>query len=103
MSLVYHKLLSSQPICNVLYKVFSSVYFLSVFFYESQDELEHWRKKKPLPQAKIKIGTYHVVLKNAKTSPKKLTLTVVEMQLLPKIEKTDSKEEISCLKWTKKW
>ena len=30
----------------------------------------------------------------------KLTLTVVEMQQLPDIEKIDSKEEISCLKWT---
>ena len=35
-----------------------------------------------------------------KTSPEKLTLTIVEMQQLPDIEKTDSKEEISCLKWT---
>ena len=31
----------------------------------------------------------------------KNTLTVVEMQQLPDIEKTDSKQEISCLKWTK--
>ena len=30
----------------------------------------------------------------------KLALTVVEMQQLPNIEKTDSKEEISCLKWS---
>ena len=35
-----------------------------------------------------------------KTAPEKLKLTVVEMQQLPDIEKTDSKEEISCLKWT---
>ena len=49
---------------------------------------------------KSKRGLYHVVLTTRKTSPEKLTLTVVEMQQLPKIEKTDSKEEISCLKWT---
>ena len=36
-----------------------------------------------------------------KTSPGKLTLTVVEMQQLPDIEKTDSQEEIPCLEWTK--
>ena len=30
----------------------------------------------------------------------KLTLTVVEMQQLPDIDNTDSKEEISCLKRT---
>ena len=47
-----------------------------------------------------KVGLYHVVLKTLKTSPEKLTLTVVEMQQLPDIEKTDSKEELSCLKWT---
>ena len=49
---------------------------------------------------KSKLGLYHVVLTTPKTSPEKLTLTVVEMQQLPKIEKTYSKEEISCLKRT---
>ena len=46
------------------------------------------------------MGLYHVVLTTPKTSREKLTLTVVEMQQLPDIEKTDSKEEILCLKWT---
>ena len=50
---------------------------------------------------KSKLGLYHVVLTTQKTSPEKLTLTVVEMQQLPDIEKTDFKEEITCLKWTK--
>ena len=49
---------------------------------------------------KSKLGLYHVAFTTPKTSPEKLTLTVVEMQKLPDIEKTDSKEEISCLKWT---
>ena len=49
---------------------------------------------------KARLGLYHVVLTTPKASPEKLTLTVVEMQQLPDIEKTDSKEEISCLKWT---
>ena len=49
---------------------------------------------------KSKLRLYHVVLTTPKTSPEKLTLTVVEMQQLPDIEKTDSKEQISCLKWT---
>ena len=49
---------------------------------------------------KSKLGLYHVVLTTPKTSPKKLTLTVVEMQQLPDIEKTNSKEEISGLNWT---
>ena len=51
-------------------------------------------------ELKSKLGLYHVVLTTPKTSPEKLTLTVVEMQHLLDIEKTDSKEEISCLKWT---
>ena len=49
---------------------------------------------------KSKLGLYHVVLTNPKTSPEKLTLTVVEMQQLPDIETTDSEEEVSCLNWT---
>ena len=49
---------------------------------------------------KSKLGLYHIVLTTPKTSPGKLTLTIVEKQQLPNIEKTDSKEEISCLKWT---
>ena len=46
------------------------------------------------------MGLYHVVLATPKTSPEKLTLTVVEMQQLPDIENTDSNEEVFCLKWT---
>ena len=49
---------------------------------------------------KSKLGRYHVVLTTPKTSPEKLTLTVVAMQQLPDIEKNDSKEKISCVKWT---
>ena len=47
---------------------------------------------------KSKLGLYHVVLTTPKTSPEKLTLTIVEMQQLSDLEKTDSKNEISCLK-----
>ena len=47
------------------------------------------------------MGLCHVVLTTPKTSPEELKLTVVEMQHLPDIEKTDSKAEISCLEWTK--
>ena len=51
-------------------------------------------------ELKSKLGLYHVVLTTPKTSPEKLTLTVVEKQQLPDVEKTDSKKEVSCLKWT---
>ena len=42
---------------------------------------------------KSKLELYHVVLTTPKTSPGKITLTVVEMQQLPDNEKTDSKKE----------
>ena len=48
---------------------------------------------------KTKLGLYHVE-RGSKDSPEKITLTLVETQQLPEIEKVDSKDEISCLKWT---
>ena len=39
---LYDKVITNQPICNVLQKVISSVYCLS-FFHSCQDELVHWR------------------------------------------------------------
>ena len=48
---------------------------------------------------KTKLGLYHVKLKS-KDSPEKITLTLVETQQLPDFQKAESKDEISCLKWT---
>ena len=48
---------------------------------------------------KTKLGLYHVDFKS-KDFPKKNTLNLVETQQLPNNEKSDSKDEISCLKWT---
>ena len=52
-------------------------------------------------ELKPKPGLYHVVLTTPKTALTNFTLTVVEMQQLPDIEKIESKEKVSCLKWTK--
>ena len=49
---------------------------------------------------KSALGLHQVVLTTSKTSPEKITLTLVEMQQLPETEKVDSKNEISCQKWT---
>ena len=50
---------------------------------------------------KTKMGLYHVALRSKpKNSPEKITLTLVETQQLPDSEQVDSKDEISCLKWT---
>ena len=47
------------------------------------------------------LGLYHVELRSKlKLSPENIMLTLVETQQLPDIEKIDSKDEISCLKWT---
>ena len=48
---------------------------------------------------KSKLILYLVELKS-KDFPEKITLTLVETQQLPDIDKTDSKDEISCLKRT---
>ena len=48
---------------------------------------------------KTKLGLYHVELRS-RDSPGKITLTLVENQHLPDIEKVESKDEISGLKWT---
>ena len=46
-----------------------------------------------------KLELYNVELKS-KDSPETISLTLVETQQLPDIEKADSNDEISCLKWT---
>ena len=51
-------------------------------------------------QLKSNLGLLHFELTTPEISLEKLTLTVVEMQQLPGIKKTESKEETSCLKWT---
>ena len=43
---------------------------------------------------KTKLGLYHVEFKS-EVSPEKITLTLVEAQQLPDIEKSDSKDETS--------
>ena len=46
------------------------------------------------------MGLYHIELTKPKVSPENITQTLVETQQLPDIEKIDSKDETSCLKWT---
>ena len=48
----------------------------------------------------MKVGLYHVVLRKVRNSPWKITLTPVERQQMPGIEKTDSTEGITCLRCT---
>ena len=48
---------------------------------------------------RTKLGLYHVLLTSSKQTPKKVNLTIVEMQQLPEVRKFDSENEISCLRW----
>ena len=48
---------------------------------------------------KTKLRLYHVEIRS-KASSEKITLILVETQQLPDIGRADSKDEISCLKWT---
>ena len=48
---------------------------------------------------KTKLGLYHVELRR-KDSPEKITLTLLETEQSPDIQKPDSKDEIFRLKWT---
>ena len=43
MKSVFDKVNTDQPFCDVFLKKSSSFYSLSLLFYSSQDELEHWR------------------------------------------------------------
>ena len=50
---------------------------------------------------KTKLGLYLVEFRSRpKDSPGTITLTLFETQQLPDFEKVDSKDEVSCLKWT---
>ena len=47
------------------------------------------------------LGLYHVELRSKdKDFPEKITPTLVETEQMPDIEKSDSKDDCSCLKWT---
>ena len=103
MNSVYDKVLLINPfvMCNVLLKVVSSCLLSTIIF--SIRVKTSWNfgdNRNFFFKLKSKLELYHVVLTTPKTSSEKLTLTVVELQQLQDIDKTDSKEEISCLKWT---
>ena len=95
MNSVYDKLIANQ-----LFVIFCKCnYLLYSFFYRVRMSWNFGDKRNLFLKLKTRLGLYHVELKG-KDSPKKITLTLEETQQLPDIEKVDSKDEISCLKWT---
>ena len=45
------------------------------------------------------LGLYHVLLASSEQAPKKVSLTIVEMQQSPEVGKFESENEICCLRW----
>ena len=45
------------------------------------------------------LGLYHVLLTSSEQTPKKVNLTIVEIQQLPEVGKFDSENKISSLRW----
>ena len=93
------KLLPINPFVMLYKKTFICLLFIN-FFFRVKMSWNIGDNRNLFLKLKSKLGLYHSVIKTPKTSPGKLTLTVVEMQQLPDIGKIDSKEEISSLKWT---
>ena len=93
-------MITNKPICTVVKNLCSylvSVIFLSCRVWMSWnigDNRNFFLELKPT------LGLYHVVLITPKTSSGKITITVVEMQQIPELEKKYSEKEISSLKWT---
>ena len=84
--------------CNKYLQLFTHYYhFLSIAVRMSWNIEEN---RNLFLNLKSKLGLYHVVVTTSKTSSKKINLPLVEMQQLPEIEKVDSRNEISCPKWT---
>ena len=80
--------------CNCNYLFYSFILFIRVrMSWNIGDNRNLFLK------LKTKLGLYHVELKS-KSSPEKITLTLVETQQLPDIEEVDSRDEICCLNWT---
>ena len=99
MKSIFDEVINIKPNCNVLYKVVEILSPL-VFFFSSQNELEHWRKENLILKLESKFGFYRVLLTSLNISPKTPTLTVFEKQIFPDLEKTDSQKESSCPYWT---
>ena len=101
MNSLYDKDITNAPICNTLQMLF---HLFTLYPYFSIRVKITWNigdNRNLFLQLKSNLGLHHVVHSYPKTYPEKLTLTVVEMQQMPDIGNADSKEEISCLKWTK--
>ena len=99
MSSVYEKILLINPFV-MSYKKYLHLFTLHHFSFirvslscSIGDDRNHFLKLNST------LGLYRVP-STPTISPEKPTLTVVEMQQLPDIGKTDFKNETSCLKWT---
>ena len=93
------KLLLINPFV-MFYKKYFHLFFYQYFYNRVKLRCKIGDNRNLFLKLKSKLVLYHIVITTPKTAPEELTLTIVEMRQLPDIEKTDSKEELSCLKST---
>ena len=102
-SCIQDKVIASQPICEILQKMIATIYSNHLFFFFESVRMS-WNigdKRNLFLKLQTKSGLHLVELRSKpKDSPEKITLTLVETQQMPDIEKVDSKDEVFRLKWT---
>ena len=84
-----------------LKKIFICLFFIIFLAVWVRMSWNVGNKRNRFLKIKSKMGFHHVVFTTPKTHHEKIALTVVEMQQSPDIEEIDSKNEKSCLNWTK--
>ena len=86
---------------NLYVTLFNSGYFSRIIFWIESVEMS-WNvgdNRNVFLKLRTKLGLSHVVLTSSEQTPKKVSLTFVEIQELPEVGKFDSENEISCLRW----
>ena len=81
--------------------LFNSGYFCRIIFWIESVEMRRniGDNRIVFLNLKTKLGLYHVLLTSSEQTPKKVSLTIVEIQQLPEIGKFDSENKVSCLRW----
>ena len=100
MNSVYDDVSANQPICNVLKKLLQLFALIIFLFIPVKMSWNIGDKRNFFLKLKTKLGMYHVEFSKPEVSHEQITPTLVETQQLPDTGKVDSKDEISCLKWT---
>ena len=70
---LYDKVIANETLCNVLLQIIATNYSLQSFpLYLSQNELENWRKQKPISQIEVKMRTLSCCTNNNEKFSRKI-------------------------------